>query len=233
MIKQTIRSVVPKKLLERIQRFRKQGRNFKSLATNYGQWTTIRDWTSVDEKGRPIPWYTYPTTEFLSHLDLSALKVFEYGSGNSTLWWSERAKQIMSVEDDEDWYIKIKNSLQNKDVDYRLEKDRQKYFSMASDDFDIYIIDGKHRRECLEHVVNLEGGGLMLILDNSDWYPKSVAFLQENLQWMQTDFHGFGPINNYTWTTSIFVNPVRHNELRYQNVLKSQCALVQVADGDS
>lgn len=159
MIKQTIRSVVPKKLLERIQRFRKQGRNFKSLATNYGQWTTIRDWTSVDEKGRPIPWYTYPTTEFLSHLDLSALKVFEYGSGNSTLWWSERAKQIMSVEDDEDWYIKIKNSLQNKDVDYRLEKDRQKYFSMASDDFDIYIIDGKHRRECLEHVVNLEGGG--------------------------------------------------------------------------
>lgn len=73
----------------------------------------------------------------------------------------------------------------------------------------------------------------MLILDNSDWYPKSVAFLREKLRWMQTDFHGFGPINNYTWTTSIFVNPVRYNELRYQNVLKSQCARVQVADGDS
>ena len=73
----------------------------------------------------------------------------------------------------------------------------------------------------------------MLILDNSDWYPNSVAFLQENLRWIQIDFHGFGPIDNYTWTTSIFVNPARHNELCYRNVLKSQCAQVQVADGDS
>ena len=55
MIKQNIRSFIPGKLLDRIQRYRKQGRNFKSLATNYGRWTTIRDWNSVDEKGRPIP----------------------------------------------------------------------------------------------------------------------------------------------------------------------------------
>ena len=64
----------------------------------------------------------------------------------------------MSVEGDEDWFKKIKNSLQNKNIDYRLEKDREKYFSMLSDDFDIYIVDGKYRRECLEHVVNTGGG---------------------------------------------------------------------------
>lgn len=159
MIKKTIRAVVPGKLLERVQRFRKQGRNFYVLARKYGQWPSIRDWNSVDANGAPTPWYTYPTTEFLSHLDLSSLNVFEYGSGNSTLWWSERAKKVMAVEDDEDWFKKIKTSLQNKHVDYHLEKDRQKYFSMASDDFDIYIVDGKYRRECLEHVVNLGGGG--------------------------------------------------------------------------
>jgi hypothetical protein len=231
MIKKAIRSVIPEKLFERIQRLRKQGRNFKSLAQNYGQWTTIRDWNSVDEKGQPIPWYTYPTTEFLSHLDLSAFKVFEYGSGNSTLWWSDRTSQITSVEDDQSWYEKIKSSLKNKNVDYRLEKDRQKYFSMADDGFDIFIVDGKYRGECLEHVVKL-GGGVMLILDNSDWYPNSVRFLQDKLGWMQADFHGFGPINNYTWTTSIFLNPMRYQELKYNNNLKSKCGLVQVADGD-
>jgi hypothetical protein len=231
-VKKSIRSVIPEKLFERIQRFRQQGRNFKSLAQDYGQWTTIRDWNSVDAKGRPIPWYTYPATEFLSHLVLSKFKVFEYGSGNSTLWWSDRAWQIASVEDDQSWYAKIKSSLTNKNVDYRLERDRQKYFSTADDSFDIFVVDGKYRRECLEHVVKVGKGGVMLILDNSDWHPNSVRFLQEKLGWMQTDFHGFGPINNYTWTTSIFLNPKRHQELKYNNNLKSQCGLVQVADGD-
>jgi len=72
----------------------------------------------------------------------------------------------------------------------------------------------------------------MLVLDNSDWYPKSVRFIQDNLGWMQIDFHGFGPINNYTWTTSVFINPLRYRELKYPSSLKSVCGLVQVADGD-
>jgi hypothetical protein len=70
----------------------------------------------------------------------------------------------------------------------------------------------------------------MLILDNSDWYPNSVSFLQGELGWIQADFHGFGPINNYTWTTSVFLNPKRYQELKYQKNLKSKCGLVQVAD---
>jgi hypothetical protein len=160
MIKKAIRSATSQKLVERVRRLLKQGRNFKSLAKYYGQWTTIRDWNSVDETGQPIPWYTYPTTEFLSHLDFGAFNVFEYGSGNSTLWWSDRASQITSVEDDESWYEKIKSSLKNKNVDYRLETDYQKYFSMASSGFDIFIVDGKYRRECLEHFTKIgEGGG--------------------------------------------------------------------------
>ena len=76
------------------------------------------------------------------------------------------------------------------------------------------------------------GRGVMLVLDNSDWYPNTVRFLQEKLGWMQIDFHGYGPINNYTWTTSIFVNPARYSELRYVKDLKSQCSLQLVADDD-
>ena len=75
-------------------------------------------------------------------------------------------------------------------------------------------------------------GGVMVILDNSDWYPKTVQFLQEKLDWFQVDFHGFGPINNYTWTTSIFINPVRRQELKYRSSLSSISGLVQVADDD-
>lgn len=191
---------------------------------------------SVDESVEPTPWYTYPATEFLSHLNFSQLKVFEYGSGNSTLWWSKRAKQVTSVEIDETWSKKINDSLNTENSICLLEKDRQKYFSMASNDFDIFVIDGSYRRECLEHLVNLKkikenrcsgAAGLMLILDNSDQYPKSVQFLREKLGWIQVDFHGFGPINSYTWTTSIFINQARYSELSYCSLLKSKCALVQ------
>lgn len=158
MIKKFLRAVVPAKVRELVQHFRKQGRNFKSLSHTYGQWQTIRDWASIDGSRQPIPWYTYPATEFLSHLDFAGLKVFEYGSGNSTVWWSTRASHITSVEDDEVWYEKVKRALSSGNVEYCLEKNPEKYFSMADDTFDIFIVDGKHRRECLEHVVGLGGG---------------------------------------------------------------------------
>ena len=46
----------------------------------------------------------------------------------------------------------------------------------------------------------------MIIFDNSDWYPNTIDFLRENLDWIEVDFHGFSPINDYTLTTSIFIN---------------------------
>jgi hypothetical protein len=111
MIKKIVNSVLPKAALECLQRMRKQIENFRILACDYGQWSTIRSWNSVDKFGNPIPWYTYPATEYLSHLDFSRLTVFEYGSGNSTLWWAKRAKSVFSVEDDKDWFEKISNNI--------------------------------------------------------------------------------------------------------------------------
>lgn len=223
-------------MLTPIRSFLKQMYNFKLLSIDYGQWRSIRDANSVDSHGRPIPWYTYPATEFLSHLDWTQFKVFEYGSGNSTLWWSKRAKHITSVENDEAWYKKIKDSLKTKNAIYHLEKKQSKYISMASNDFDIFIVDGSYRRECIKHLVNLKKGrtalALMIILDNADWYPKSVRFLQKKLGWLQIDFHGFAPINRYTMSTSIFLNPARYSELKYFKALKSKCAVVQINNKD-
>jgi hypothetical protein len=234
MIRRLVRWLLPKSTMESIQRLRKQARNFKILASDYGQWRTIKNCDSVGGDGDPVPWYTYPATEYLSHLDLSEFKVFEYGSGNSTLWWAKRTHHITAVEDDEVWHKKISTRILNrfKNVSYVLEKDLIKYSSAATDGFDIYIVDGKARRECLEHLLSLRGGGVMLILDNSDWYPQSVKFLKDKLGWVQIDFHGFGPINNYTWTTTIFVNQARYADLFYSSPLKSIKGIVQEADDD-
>lgn len=156
-----IKTFLPNKIISTIVHIKKQTKNFISLAKVYGQWQTIRDWNSVDSQGKPVPWYTYPTTEFLSHLDLTEFSVFEYGSGNSTLWWAGRTKQVTSVEDDEAWHNRIKKKihLNLSNISYRLEKDPAKYFTMASNEHDIVIVDGKHRRECLGHLNAIGWGG--------------------------------------------------------------------------
>ncbi len=46
----------------------------------------------------------------------------------------------------------------------------------------------------------------MVILDNSDWYRETAKYLRENLDMIEVDFHSFGPINDYTWTTSVFLS---------------------------
>jgi hypothetical protein len=43
----------------------------------------------------------------------------------------------------------------------------------------------------------------LIILDNADWFPKSTSALRaSNL--LQVDMTGFGPVNKYVWTTSLF-----------------------------
>src|SRR5437016_5174452 len=40
--------------------------------------------------GSPLPWYTYSAIHFLEPRLRDDLKVFEYGSGHSTLWYAAR-----------------------------------------------------------------------------------------------------------------------------------------------
>ena len=207
------------------------------LARNYGQYRSIKEWSCLDSSGKPIPWYTYPAIEYLNHLDFTKMNVFEYGSGNSTLWWAGKTKSVISIEDDENWYNKVSSAaafLPDK-IRYLLEKNKENYInSMPGNFFDIVIIDGKHRPECARYVLICykNGGGVMLIFDNSDWYPKTINYLRENLNWFQVDFHGLGSINDYTWTTTIFINQANQSRLKYLSPLKSIAGLGNNAENE-
>jgi len=109
--KSIMKRIIPKFILNKIIPISKQVRNFKILAIDYGQYKTIRDGVCIDKNGNPIPWFTYPAIEYLNNLDLSDLKVFEYGSGFSTLYWSKRCKYVVSVEHDEEWFNLISEKI--------------------------------------------------------------------------------------------------------------------------
>ena len=62
----------------------------------------------VDAAGHPVPWLSMPALAFLEERMPSGLSVLEYGSGNSTLWWSRRAARVVSVEHDAAFHSRLR-----------------------------------------------------------------------------------------------------------------------------
>src|SRR6185312_5682925 len=65
----------------------------------------------VDGEGKPIPWLCYWTIHLLEQRITPTMVVFEYGCGQSTLWWSERVARVISCEHDVAWYNKLRLEL--------------------------------------------------------------------------------------------------------------------------
>ena len=236
MLKRLAKLLLSSRVLEYINYTRKQIHNFKILAIEYGQFRTIKNWACIDKNGNPVPWFTYPAIEYLNCLDLSGCSVFEYGMGYSTLYWLSKTNKVISIEHDENWYNKtMKLSLNNEKLTCYFCKDENEYvlaLEKFNQFFDIIVIDGKWRRKCAEsalrHIKSFGGG--MLIFYNSDWYPNTINFLRDGLKWIEIDFAGFGPINSYTWVTTIFINP--EYRLKYYKKLSSVGGLIHLAEDD-
>ncbi|RMG35379.1 MAG: SAM-dependent methyltransferase, partial [Methanobacteriota archaeon] len=101
---------------------------------------------------------------------------------------------------------KVRNSArENQRVLYRKSKsDYVNAIAEVGGRFDIVIIDGKYRPECARRLPEAIKEDGMVILDNSDRFKKTSKYIREELDLIQVDFHGFGPTNPFTTTTSIF-----------------------------
>ena len=173
---------------------------------------TIDEKVCVDKDGNPIPWYTYPAIEYLAQFDYSDKSVFEYGCGNSSLFWAKRAQKVISIEDNPKWFDKWCGLFHEPNLDVRWRDEGEIYEKAIFEDnqkYDVIVVDGKRRAECAQCAVQVLAKGGVIILDDSDRintsleYKNAVAALREaNL--LQVDFYGFCPMNNYTKTTSLF-----------------------------
>lgn len=182
--------------------------NIYGLMICYGFVKSAYMWKSIDRNGKPVPWFTYPAIEYLTYLDLSAMRVFEYGSGNSTLFFSKRCRQITSVEDDPAWWEYVEQTVGD-NGQVILEVAKADYIAAVQKDkqlWDIIVIDGSHRRECAVAAARALNSGGLIIVDDADGETAACEVLRrEGL--IEVDFHGFGPINGYTKTTAFFLDP--------------------------
>ena len=185
-------------------------RNLNILATEQGQWRSIARGSSIDRHGRPLPWYTYPAIEYLETLDVSGCRVFEYGAGNSSLYWARRARTVTSVEDNPQWHAQVLAGV-GPNQKLLLRSDGEAYAAAIAEEgsrYDVIVIDGNHRAACTRAAMaHLDPGGI-IVLDNSDRdTERPCSALLRDEGFIQVDFCGFGPINGYRWATSVFFRP--------------------------
>jgi len=116
---------------------------------------------------------------FLEERLHGGLSVFEYGSGNSTLFLASRVERVVSVEQDPSWHAYVAD-LMPENVELIL---CQPYFREAYLDvirqqaqkFDIMIVDAHEREDCSLDSINwLTPGGFSL-------YRTAVFYRAENV----------------------------------------------------
>jgi hypothetical protein len=160
----------------------------------------------------------------------SDLKVFEYGSGKSSLWWLRHVDEYYGVEHNESWYNRVVDMLEennfdsNKHILFKPMKpmkndsypsnngkmnnsvfnDFSKYLN-AIDQFeeayfDIIIIDGRKRVRSAERAYSKLKPGGYLILDDSNRLKYRKVF-QDLISWDYTEY------GNGWQRTTIFKKP--------------------------
>ncbi len=77
------------------------------LVRHFPAWWSNQDGGSADD----LPWLCFSAIEFLDRYLKSEMRVFEYGSGGSTLFFSRRVSQVWSVEHDSGWYEEVRGRL--------------------------------------------------------------------------------------------------------------------------
>jgi hypothetical protein len=193
-------------------------RTFKILEYDFGHFISSFYGKPIGNKGQEIPWFTYPAIEYLNRLDLSEKIVFEYGSGNSTIFWSKKTHKVFAVENNVNWFNYLKSKIRK--TAYFLETDKDKYINCIAKfkkKYDIIVIDGDYRKECAKLAVNYIKNNGFIILDNSDWFPEISKFLHDN-NLIEVSMSGFAPINPYTSTTSFFFNRNINFRIRSTNI---------------
>lgn len=188
-----------------VRYFRKAWETWQIVAMQLGWRKSFESGRPVDALGMPIPWHTYPAIEFLNTLNYAGRRVFEYGCGNSSIFWASRVNEIFAVENDPNWAAAMRN-LDVPGLTIIQAQVREEYVNSPKNlggRFDVVIIDGRWRRACANIACDVVKDGGMIIFDNADWYPDACSDLRSR-GWFQVDFSGLGPINPYAWTTAIF-----------------------------
>lgn len=155
------------------------------ITASENQVPVLNMWQSIDSKGNIFPWFTNSFLKELAKWDISNWDIFEWGSGYSTLWFSQNCKNLTTIEHSLEWgkavqasldklniknvSLKIRKGSKQEDIgDNGLETSYVEAIEEENKKYDCIIIDGIHRNDCaFKAIKHIKPGGI-IILDNAD-----------------------------------------------------------------
>lgn len=164
---------------------------------------------SIDINGNPVPWLVYGMIDFMIEKLPSGLSIFEYGSGNSTIFYAQKAKEVIAIEHNLEWKNKIAAQLPSNAAVYFIELDNTGKYAQSiktyNQLFDMIVVDGRDRVNCCKQALEKLSAKGVVILDDSERpsYQEGVDFLKEN-GFKEIAFTGMAPGTIQLKKTSLF-----------------------------
>lgn len=169
------------------------------FAVRTGHFRSSLAGAAISSSSDPLPWYTFPCIDMLSQKTFSNRSVLEFGSGQSTLWWSKHAAKVTSLENDPSWYERVRKSLPaNASVSLIADWFMRDDPIERSDTFDVIIVDGLDRARGTELAIKHLAPDGALIIDNSEGYwsldgSYPIIDMLNKHGFQRIDFYGFVP----------------------------------------
>ncbi|RIW13621.1 hypothetical protein D0X99_15360 [Algoriphagus lacus] len=177
-----------------------------------------------------LPWIAHGAFLYKENYLTPTMRILEFGCGGSTLYFAKKACQVISIEDNHEWYSVMKERTKTfSDVELRhIPVDKEfvggefasnmdelkhtnsyKNYALGASDvqdesIDVLVIDGRARIGCLRtNLSKLKRNGIVLF-DNTD-RTAYAGGIQEILgEWDRLDFSGVTVSEYYFTQTSIF-----------------------------
>ena len=164
---------------------------------------------SVDLRGNPIPWCTYSFLKFIEPRLKEHFNIFEYGCGNSTIWYAKKVNSIKSVEHNKNWFELIVSNLPGNAKVVLIELNENGNYAkevlVENKKYEIIIIDGVERNNSVKFAMTGLTEDGVIIYDNTqleEYFPSIDMLIDSGFK--RIDFIGTLPIVAHNNTTTIF-----------------------------
>jgi hypothetical protein len=181
----------------------------KGYLAEKGWFEAFRTKSAIDQDGNPIAWVTYSFIDFIKEKISKDLDIFEFGSGNSTIFYAGLAKSVYSVEHDKEWFEKSSQiKLPNVNMihcDLTPGGDYSKSAGTTGKKFHMIIVDGRDRVNCCKQAIHSLTEDGVVVLDDSERteYTEAHDFFRAN-GFKHLPFSGMAPGAIVSKCTSVF-----------------------------
>lgn len=196
-----------------------------SFAINSGHFKSSILEKSVNKSGKATPWLTFPCIDFLNNRSLSNMSLLEFGGGQSTIYFANKVRKLVTFEEDKQWaqYInsfalpncklyhvphtaagkfvdtQIINTIGQEQVSF-IEQTLERDFN--NEKFNIIIVDGLIREAVIKICEKYLDNNGAIICDDAGGYSFQNDMKESELQ--RVDFYGHSPGVYHHTCTSIY-----------------------------